>query len=118
MKKFAVCNVGGGFAYVGAMQDSFPHALELSKKGYNAFVLIYRPGAQTVCEDLARAVRFIRKNADVYRIDPDAIAVMGFSAGGIQAGELMLISVHLHIFWLIYLALYLYYFCKIQTYNF
>ena len=41
--KFAVCNAGGGFAYVGAMQDSFPHALELSKLGYNAFALIYRP---------------------------------------------------------------------------
>ena len=27
----------------------------------------------------ARAVRFIRKNADVYGIDPDAIAVMGKS---------------------------------------
>ena len=49
---FAVCNAGGGFAYVGAMQDSFPHALELSKKGYNAFTLIYRPGAQTACEDI------------------------------------------------------------------
>ena len=47
--KFAVCNAGGGFAYVGAMQDSFPHALELSKLGYNAFALIYRPGAQTAC---------------------------------------------------------------------
>jgi len=44
-EKFAVCNAGGGFAYVGAMQDSFPHALELSKMGYNAFALIYRPGA-------------------------------------------------------------------------
>lgn len=52
--KFAVCNAGGGFAYVGAMHDSFPHALELSKKGYNAFALIYRPGAQTACDDLAR----------------------------------------------------------------
>jgi hypothetical protein len=38
------------------MQDSFPHALELSKMGYNAFALIYRPGAQTACEDLARAI--------------------------------------------------------------
>ena len=44
-EKFAVCNAGGGFAYVGAIQDSFPHALELSKMGYNAFALIYRPGA-------------------------------------------------------------------------
>lgn len=56
--KFVVCNAGGGFAYVGAMQDSFPHALELSKLGYNAFVLIYRPGAQTACEDLSRAISF------------------------------------------------------------
>lgn len=52
--KFAICNAGGAFAYVGAMQDSFPHALELSRKEYNAFALIYRPGAQTACEDLAR----------------------------------------------------------------
>ena len=29
--KFAVCNVGGGWAFVGGMQDSFPHALELSE---------------------------------------------------------------------------------------
>lgn len=43
---FAVCNAGGGFAYVGAMQDSCPHALEISKRGYNAFALIYRPGAK------------------------------------------------------------------------
>ena len=54
--KFSVCNAGGAFAYVGAMQDSFPHALELSKRGYNAFALIYHPGAQTACEDLARAI--------------------------------------------------------------
>lgn len=48
-EKFSVCNAGGGFVYVGAMQDSFPHALELLKKGYNAFALIYRLGAQTAC---------------------------------------------------------------------
>ena len=27
--KTAICNVGGGFAYVGAMHDSLPHALEV-----------------------------------------------------------------------------------------
>lgn len=43
-EKFAVCSAGGGHAYVGAMHDSFPHALELSKIGYNAFAVIYRPG--------------------------------------------------------------------------
>ena len=68
-EKFAICNAGGAFAYVGAMQDSFPHALELSKKGYNAFALIYRPGAQTACEDLARAIRFIFDHADELEVD-------------------------------------------------
>ena len=54
--KFAVCNAGGAFAYVGAMHDSFPHALELSKQGYNAFALIYRPGAQTCLLYTSRCV--------------------------------------------------------------
>ena len=67
--KFAICNAGGGFAYVGAMHDSFPHALELSKMGYNAFALIYRPGAQTACEDLARAIAFIHEHADELEVD-------------------------------------------------
>ena len=82
MEKFAVCNAGGGFAYVGAMQDSFPHALELSKKGYNAFALIYRPGAQTACEDLARSIRFIFDHAEELQIDTDCYSLWGGSAGG------------------------------------
>lgn len=82
--KFAVCNAGGGFAYVGAMHDSFPHALELSKKGYNAFALIYRPGAQTACEDLARAIRFIFENAETLDVASD-YSLWGGSAGGRMA---------------------------------
>ena len=83
--KFAVCNAGGGFAYVGAMHDSFPHALELSKKGYNAFALIYRPGAQTACEDLARAIRFIFENAEMLEVDTKDYSLWGGSAGGRMA---------------------------------
>ena len=83
--KFAVCNAGGGFAYVGAMHDSFPHALELSKKGYNAFALIYRPGAQTACEDLARAIRFIFENAEMLEVDTSNYSLWGGSAGGRMA---------------------------------
>lgn len=79
--KFAVCNAGGGFAYVGAMQDSFPHALELSKQGYNAFVLIYRPEAQSGCEDLARAISFIFEHADELEVDTDCYSLWGGSAG-------------------------------------
>jgi acetyl esterase/lipase len=87
-EKFAVCNAGGGFAYVGAMHDSFPHALELSKKGYNAFALIYRPGAQTACEDLARAITFIFDHAQELEVDTDCYSLWGGSAGARMAAWL------------------------------
>lgn len=87
-EKFAICNAGGGFAYVGAMHDSFPHALELSKQGYNAFALIYRPGARTACEDLARAISFIFEHAEELEVDTDCYSLWGGSAGGRMAAYL------------------------------
>lgn len=87
-EKFAVCNAGGDFAYVGAMHDSFPHALELSKQGYNAFALIYRPRAQTACEDLARAISFIFEHAEELEIDTDCYSLWGGSAGARMAAYL------------------------------
>ena len=79
--KFAVCNAGGGFVFVGAIHDSFPHALELSRRGYNAFALIYRPGADTACEDLARAIAFIHENANDLGVDVSNYSLWGGSAG-------------------------------------
>lgn len=87
-ERFAVCSAGGGFAYVGAMHDSFPHALELSKMGYNAFALIYRPGAQTACEDLARAIAFIFAHAEELEVDTACYSLWGGSAGGRMAAYL------------------------------
>lgn len=84
-ERFAVCNAGGAFAFVGAMQDSFPHALELSKQGYNAFALIYRPGAQTACEDLARAIQFIFEHAEELEVKTDGYSLWGGSAGARMA---------------------------------
>lgn len=83
--RFAVCNVGGGFAFVGAMQDSFPHALELSKKGYNAFAVIYRPEAQTAYEDLSRVIAFIFENAEELDVDTSCYSLWGGSAGARMA---------------------------------
>ena len=84
-EKFAVLNAGGGFMYVAGIQDSFPHALELSKKGYNAFALIYRPGAQTACEDLSKAIAFISDHAEELQVDPDDYSLWGGSAGARMA---------------------------------
>jgi acetyl esterase/lipase len=70
------------------MHDSFPHALELSKKGYNAFALIYRPGARTACEDLARAIAFIFDHADELEVDTKDYSLWGGSAGARMAAWL------------------------------
>ena len=86
--KFAICNSGGGMVYVGSMHDSFPHALELSQKGYNAFALIYRPGARTACEDLARAIAFIHDNAEMLQVDKNGYSLWGGSAGARMAAWL------------------------------
>ena len=84
----AVCNAGGGFAFVGAMQDSFPHALELSKMGYNAFALIYRPGWDTAMEDLGRALSFLYDHAEELQIDMNKYSLWGGSAGARMAATL------------------------------
>ena len=59
-EKFAICNAGGAFAYVGAMQDSFPHALELSKRATTpslSFIApAHRPPARTWQEPSASSL--------------------------------------------------------------
>jgi len=41
---FALIAPGGGFSYVGSVHEGFPYALEISREGYNVFVLRYRVG--------------------------------------------------------------------------
>jgi len=41
---FAIVCPGGGFAYVGSLHEGFPHAIELSQKGYNVCIEIPRGG--------------------------------------------------------------------------
>ncbi|MGI6201565.1 MAG: alpha/beta hydrolase [Christensenellales bacterium] len=87
--KGAVIVIPGG-AYGGmADHEGAPVARKLNEAGIAAFVLSYRvapyrfPVPQT---DLTRAIRFVRANAFVYNVDPEAIGVLGFSAGGHLAG--------------------------------
>lgn len=83
--KTAIISAGGGFAYVGAMHDSFPHAQALAKRGYNAFALIYRVGAREACEDLSRAVAFIHEHAKEFQVDVRDYSLWGGSAGARMA---------------------------------
>ena len=86
--KTAIVNAGGGFMYVAAMHDSFPQALELAKNGYNAFALIYRPGADTACEDLAKAIAYLHEHAQELQIDMTDYSLWGGSAGARMAAWL------------------------------
>ena len=88
---FALVCAGGGFYYVGAIHESFPHALELSRRGYNGFALIYRTRtADTACEDLARAIRFIFEHKEELEVDTEGYSLgrLGRSQNGRLAGGL------------------------------
>lgn len=83
---FAIICPGGGFAYVGSLHEGFPPALELSKKGYNAFVVKYRGGSPDwAMQDLARAVGYIFAHADSLNVDVKHYSVWGGSAGARMA---------------------------------
>ena len=82
-KGAVVLMAGGAYQFRGNYTDSLPTAAALREYGFQTFIVDYRLSPYTQEEgalDVARAVRFIRKNADVYGIDPDDIAVMGFSS--------------------------------------
>lgn len=93
VKGAVVLLAGGAFQYRGNYTDTLPTAAHLRELGFQTFIVDYRLRPYTQQEgalDVARAVRFIRRNAQTYGIDPNDIAVMGYSAGGIQAGEFLL----------------------------
>lgn len=84
---------GGAFQFRSDQNEGVNVAEKLSELGYQSFVVDYRLRPYTQQEgalDLARAVRFVRYHADDYGIDEKDIAVMGFSAGGILSGEMLL----------------------------
>ena len=79
---FAVICPGGGFAYVGSVLEGIPYAVELSARGYNAFVLHYRVGDEvTATEDLAAALSYIFNNAETLEVGTGDYSLWGSSAG-------------------------------------
>jgi acetyl esterase/lipase len=88
---FAIVCPGGGFSYVGSLHEGFPLALEISKKGYNAFVIRYRIGSgQWATEDLAAAIAYIFRNAETLGVDTKNYSLWGGSAGARMVGDIAL----------------------------
>jgi enterochelin esterase-like enzyme/acetyl esterase/lipase len=91
--KGAVLICAGGAFQVRAESDEAPVAERLNELGYHCFVVKYRLRPYTQEEaalDLARAVRYVRSYAEDLGMDEKDIAVIGFSAGGILCGEMLL----------------------------
>ena len=86
---------GGGYAYC-TDREAEPVALAFLNAGYNAFVLRYTvstscPGAEVFDNALAEAEEsliYLHDHAEELHIDPDKIAVLGFSAGAHLTGAL------------------------------
>lgn len=87
---FAVIAPGGGFAYVASVHEGFPFAVEISKRGFNAFVLKYRAGqgGRIATEDLAAALTYIFRNADALGVTRTDYSLWGSSAGARMAASI------------------------------
>lgn len=82
---------GGAYRWRSPREKDAP-ALEFLSVGYQVFILEYscaeRAGEYRPLRELAEAVRQLRERAGEWRIDPEKVAVLGFSAGGHLAASL------------------------------
>jgi acetyl esterase/lipase len=77
---------GGAYAHLSMDKEGEQVARWLNSIGVTAFVLKYRLGPKyhhpIELGDAQRAIRAVRSKAAEYRVMPDRIGIMGFSAGG------------------------------------
>ena len=76
---------GGGYVYC-SPREAEPVALSYAARGFHAFVLRYSVAKDaagfTPLAEVSWAIGYIRENAEQWHINPNQIAVCGFSAGG------------------------------------
>jgi acetyl esterase/lipase len=87
---------GGGYQFVSVQNEGLDVAQYFNALGTTVFVLVYRlpregwsPAHLAPLQDAQRAMRVIRSRATEFRIDPERLGVLGFSAGGHLAADLI-----------------------------
>lgn len=82
---------GGGYQMC-SDREAEPVALSYMAEGYQAFILRYTVGKESVfpkpLRDAEKALQTLHERADEWRVDKSRIAVVGFSAGGHLAAAL------------------------------
>jgi acetyl esterase/lipase len=77
---------GGGYGGLATEKEGTQFAQWFNSIGVSAFVLKYRLGPKyhhpIELGDAQRAIRMVRARAEEFRVQPDRIGIMGFSAGG------------------------------------
>ncbi|MDR1552115.1 MAG: alpha/beta hydrolase [Prevotellaceae bacterium] len=82
---------GGSYYWLDMNNEGYSVAKYLNNNGITAFVLRYRTARRgnhhpAMIQDLQRSLQVVKENAIIYKINPEKIGVMGFSAGGHLAG--------------------------------
>ena len=81
---------GGGYSILAYNLEGTTIAKILNSWGVTAFVLKYRLPDSSIMndpsigplQDAQRALQFVRENAAQWKVDPEKVGIMGFSAGG------------------------------------
>jgi acetyl esterase/lipase len=70
---------------MGSRKSNLPLMIKLAQAGYVAVSVEYRLAPKypfpAAIHDVKCAVRWLRANAEVFKIDPDRIAALGYSSG-------------------------------------
>jgi acetyl esterase/lipase len=77
---------GGAYGFLSMDNEGSSVAKWMNTRGVSAFVLRYRLGPRyhhpIEMHDAQRAMRWVRANANRFKIDPKRVGIIGFSAGG------------------------------------
>jgi acetyl esterase/lipase len=82
---------GGSYYWLDMNNEGYSVAEYLNGNGITAFVLRYRTAMHgnrhpAMIQDLQRSMCIVKSNAEKYKINPEKVGIMGFSAGGHLAG--------------------------------